>query len=184
MSRMMPQDGTVTAIGVEQLSDALILSIIDYGFTIWCPTWETWWNKLTSLYLTPMRKCLGLPFSTHRDWLCVELGIVRLEIKREMRIIMETQRLTKKNMWIVREDVEIILKEITEGRNPFDPSVEHNNQITNAMNLRSEWGPAMDLANPIFHTTKEKTKKTARRKMNHQRNFRGKRKYTSAPFRQ
>ena len=32
----------------------------------------------------------------------------------------------------------------------------------------------MDLANPIFHTTEEETKKTARRKMNHQWNLRGK----------
>ena len=32
----------------------------------------------------------------------------------------------------------------------------------------------MDLANPIFRTTKEDTKKTARRKMNHQWNLKGK----------
>ena len=50
-----------------------------------------------------------------------------LEIKREMRIIMETERLTKKNMRIVREGVEIILKEITEEMEPFHTPVEHNN---------------------------------------------------------
>ena len=77
-------------------------------------------------------------------------------------------------MIIVRGDVEIILKEITEERDPFHPPGEHNNQITNAMNVRSEWGLAMDIANPICHTTKEETKKTARKKMNHQWNLRGK----------
>ena len=49
---------------------------------------------------------------------------------------METQRLTKKNMRIVPEDVEIILKEITEERDSFHLCVEYNNQITYAMNVK------------------------------------------------
>ena len=77
-------------------------------------------------------------------------------------------------MRIVRQDLELILHGITQRWAPFDTSVKHNNQITNAMNVRSEWGLAMDIANPIFHTTKEETQKTASRKMNHQRNLRGK----------
>ena len=118
----MPRDGTITVTVVKELCNALILSIIDYGIAIWYPASETNWDKLTSLYLSPMRKVLGLPFSTHRNSIFVELRILRIELCRDNRTITETQRLTIKNMALVREDVDLNITKMGNNIDPFNVS--------------------------------------------------------------
>ena len=165
VARMMPRDGTITVMVAKELCNALILSIIDYGIAIWCPTSEKNWDKLTSLYLSPMRKALGLPFSTHRNSICVELGILRLEIWRDTRIIMETQRLTNKNMALVREDVDLNITKMGNNIDPFNGSIRYRNIITDGMAVRDTWNLPLDISNPQMNTSRKTIRQKAREEM-------------------
>jgi hypothetical protein len=70
---------------IRHLCHALIRTKILYGMPVWKPTRAADWNRLDTIVADPMRKCLGLPKSTHLQSLLVETNT--LSIRRQFDIL-------------------------------------------------------------------------------------------------
>ena len=65
-------NGGPPPIIVRQLCHALIRTKILYGMPVWKPPTLQDWTRLDTIVLEPLRRCLGLPKSTHLQSLLVE----------------------------------------------------------------------------------------------------------------
>jgi len=70
---------------IRQLCHALIRTKILYGMPVWQPSSDVQWQRLDSILAEPMRRCLGLPKSTHIKSLLVEMNT--LWTKRQFDVL-------------------------------------------------------------------------------------------------
>ena len=71
ISAMLSRNGPAPTI-VRQLCNVLIRTKIVYGMPVWKPQTQHDWTRLDAIAIEPLRRCLGLPRSTHLLSLLVE----------------------------------------------------------------------------------------------------------------
>jgi len=78
---------------IRQLTLAMVLPVISYGWPFWSPPTARHWAKLESALCLPLRCCLALPANVHRLALFVEYGLPNLRILHQELYLAYAHRL-------------------------------------------------------------------------------------------
>jgi hypothetical protein len=79
VSRIITSRGPDPKI-IRQLTLAMVLPVITYGWPFWKPPTVRHWAKLEAALCLPLRCCLGLPANVHRLGLFIEFGLPNLHL--------------------------------------------------------------------------------------------------------
>jgi len=150
ISATLHRNGPPASI-IRQLCHALIRTKILYGMPIWSPSRETDWNRLDALSVDPLRKCLGLPKSTHLQSLLVESNT--LSIRRQFDVLTLTTCHRALTLPAEHESPRIIRSQQhlpPRARNPPIPahaaSICHQYDVPKVLAAKSELTPRAELA--------------------------------------
>ena len=91
ISAMLHRTGPPPSI-IRQLCHALIRTKILYGMPVWRPSNSRQWSRLDTILAEPMRRCLGLPKSTHIPSLLVEMNTLWTERQFEVLTVVTCHR--------------------------------------------------------------------------------------------